>query len=169
MRRVNQIETAVYEGLLKANIAEQYHDNKLNGFKTIFDPLNGKLFIRLTDDKGTIIFSNRYLGRQLGELLRKSELSVGPTTFTVEFIRYRPPDWNQEFFRWIAEPNEWFDIRYDRITMPFLFFFLIWLLFFVSIIWRYKAHLESDRLFSVLREFETEPDEEKLEHPSPKH
>ena len=167
--RVNQIETEVYEKLLRTNIVELYGERDFDRLGDIFAPLNGKLLIRLLDDRGRLVFSNLFGDRRLGEQIRRSEFSLGSTKFIVEFVRYKPPDWNQVFFRWLVHPSEWSKIKYDRITMPFIFFFVIWLLFFVSIIWRYKAHLESDRLFSVLHEFETERNEEKLDDSSPKH
>ena len=168
MERVNQIESEVYEKLLRANIVEQYGERDFGRFGDVFASLNGKLLIRLLDGSGKLVFSNLYGNRRLGKRIRNSEFNVGSTKFMVEFVRYKPPDWNQVFFQWLIHPSEWSRIKYDKITMPFIFFFVIWLLFFVSIIWRYKAHLETDRLFSVLREFETECDEEKLDQSSPK-
>jgi hypothetical protein len=147
MGRVNQIETAVYEKLLRANIVEQYHGDDFSKFNDVFAPLNGKLLIRLLDERGKTLFSNLYGDRQLGELILKSEFSIGPKKFTVEFIRYNPPDWNHVFFRWILHPSDWKKIKYDRITMPFIFFSVIWLLFFVSASWWYRAkHLSRDVL-----------------------
>jgi hypothetical protein len=136
---VNQIETAVYEKLLRANIVEQYHGNDFSRFNDVFAPLNGKLLIRLLDERGKTLFSNLDGDRQLGELILKSEFSVGPKKFTVEFVRYRPPNWNNVFSRWLIHPSDWLKIEYDRITIPFFFFLGIFLLLSLSIIWRYRA------------------------------
>ena len=168
MKRVNEIETSVYEKLLGPNIAEQSQKNDFNKLSEIFAPLNGKLLIRVQDENGEAIFTNKSGNRRLGHLLLRTEYNIGTKKYLVEFVRYKPPNWNQEFLDWLSRPGEWLKITYDRITMPFLFFFVIWTLFFASVIWYYKARLESERLFSVLREFETESDEEELENFSPK-
>ena len=170
MKRVNEIETSVYEKLLGLNIAEQSQKNDFNKLAEIFAPLNGKLLIRVQDENGDAIFTNKSGERRLGDLLLRTEYDLGTKKYLVEFVRYKPPNWNQVFLGWLSSPGEWFKfkITYDRITMPFLFFLVIWTLFFASAIWYYKARLESERLFSVLREFETESDEEELENFSPK-
>ena len=154
--RVNQIETAVYEKLLRANIVEQYHDNDFSRFNDVFAPLNGKLLIRLLDERGKTIFSNLYGDRQLGEIVLKSEFSVGPKKLTVEFVRYRPPNWNNVFSRWLIHPSDWLKIEYDRITMPFIFFFVIWFLFIFSIIWRYRAKYLSRDVMGALNSLNNE-------------
>jgi len=161
--RVNQIESSVYDKLLKININEIYLNKDFNILRDVFEPLNGKLLIRLINYDGKIIFENLNKERQLGTILRQSIVDIGPDKLEIQIISYRPPPWRSEYFGWLTHFQKWFSIKYDRITIPFIFFFFIWSLSFVAVIWRYKAHLENDRLFNVLSEFETNKDEKELE------
>jgi hypothetical protein len=145
IKKVNLIESAVYEKLLYQNIANQYPKADYSVFSEIFAPLNGKLLIRFRDNSDQIIFSNLSQDRSPIELLRKSDFLIGSDKFTVEFVRYAPPNWTDVYFSWLVSPSDWLKSVHDRITMPFFFFLAIWFLFFVASLWRYRArHLSRD-------------------------
>ena len=152
--RVNQIEASVYNKLLKTNISEILLKKDFDVLNDIFEPLNGKLLIRIIDKNEKIIFQNLSGSRKLRTILEETHFNLGSDQFTFQIISYQAPFWAPEYLGWFTDYKQWFLLKYDRITIPFIFFFCIWSLVIIALIWRYKAHLENDRLFHVLREFE---------------
>ncbi len=161
--RINETESHVYIKLLSSDMKKILNDREYDKLQDIFKVLEGKLFIRLTDENGNVVFENSNKKYKLGEVLQRSQVKSGSEIFTIQIISYLPPSWNSVFLRWFSNYREWFSIKYDFITVPSISFFLIWFLLFTAMIWRYKAHLENDRLFNVLREFKanTNDDDER--------
>jgi len=161
--RVNEIESDVYNKLLTTDIKDIYAKQDFAKLTEIFKPLEGKLLIRLIDQKGNIVFENTTYKYQLGRILQQSHVKSGFEEYTIQIISYRPPSWDSVYGSWFSNVSEWFSIKYDRITTPTIFYFLIWSLFFTALIWRYKSRLDNERLFHVLREFRVNKNEKKLE------
>lgn len=151
--RINEIESHVYIKLLSSDIKKILTDRDYDKLQDIFKVLEGKLLIRLADQNGNIVFETSNEKHKLGAVLQRVQVKSGSEIFTIQIISYLPPSWNSVFLKWLSSYSEWFSIKYDFITVPLISFFLIWFLLFTAMIWRYKAHLENDRLFHVLREF----------------
>jgi len=161
--RVNKIEAEVYSKLLTVDINDIYAQKDFSKLKEIFKPLDGKLLIRLIDQKGNIAFESATYRHHLGRILQQSRVKSGVEEYTIQIISYSPPSWNSVYGSWFSNVSEWFTIKYDRITTPTIFYFLIWSLFFTALIWRYKSRIDNERLFHVLREFQVNKNEKKLE------
>jgi hypothetical protein len=158
--KINEIESSVYVKLLSTDLNKIYSGRDFDKLREIFRPLDGKLIIRINDSNGSTVFESSKARYELGPILQQTQFDSDLDMFTVQIISYRPPSWNSQYVKWFSHYAEWLTVKYDFITTPSIFFFLIWCLFITALIWRYKAHLESDRLFHVLHEFRADNNEE---------
>ena len=152
MNRVNEIESSVYQNLLAADFNDIFSKRNFDELKGVFEPLDGKLLIRLIDQNGSIVFDNAKESRKLGRTIQESQIKFGSEKFTVQFIRYKPPSWSKEYGRWFLSITEWGKHKYDRITIPSIFIFCILLVGITAAIFYIKAREESRRYFSVYKE-----------------
>ena len=153
IERVNEIESDVYNELLKTDIRQIYAQKDFYKLKKIFKPLEGKLLVRLIDQNGHVAFESAADKRPLGRILQQSHVKSGSEEYTIQIISNKPPSWNSVYRSWFVNVSDWFSVKYDRITTPTIFYFLIWFLFFAALIWRHKSRIDNDRLFHVLQEF----------------
>jgi len=153
IRNVNLSEIKLISGLLNNEVDHAVLNSNSQLLHKIFSPVLGKIYIRIKHDKREVFNNNKFNYLVENDLyIHNKNTAEGLIVYT--FGVYKPPSWNYQFLKWIKDIGNWFTYRHDFITIPFLFFFGIWSLALIAIVWRYKARLESDRLFHILETFD---------------
>lgn len=109
----------------------------------MFHPINGLLLVEVSlNDK--VLWSNASSRYIRGEVLRFLDLGE---EHILSLSSYIPPTWNYLFFRWITQPVRWFEVSFNPITMPFLWFWsLLFLCFCTGGLLVKSSYLENDAL-----------------------
>lgn len=114
----------------------------------MFEVLEFKLGVELHRD-GQVVFTNRVEDWGIRGTPETVDLSDGAE---LRLYRYEPPSWNSTFLAWIKDPRKWLTRQQDRVTAPFVSFFLIYLVFLYALAWRHRARHLSDEVLAVLRQ-----------------
>lgn len=125
---------------------------KIEDFERLLKPLDKKTPVRIyQNDKQ--IYSNTIEDRVVVE-----EKTIQIQTFTINFGIYKGPNWilgeKARFYRWweslFTKPSRLFDDSYIIITIPYLFFFII---FYLSILlfafWSRASYLTKEVIPSL--------------------
>lgn len=109
----------------------------------MFHPINGLLLVEVSlDDK--VLWSNVSPRYTRGEVLKSLDLG---DEHRLSLSSYLPPKWNYLFIRWITQPIRWFELSFNPITVPFLWFWsLLFLCFCTWGLLIKSRYLESDAL-----------------------
>lgn len=141
---VSTIQVELLKNTLPKIVIEEKDAKSEVFFKTILAPLNRKLAIEVWN-ADTKVFSNHQswpLDQSKGEA---KIIGQGKLRYIVQ--HYLPPTWNYQFTSWLKSPSDWFKNSKNFITIPFLMFLTIYLMFVYMLAWRLKAnYLESDVL-----------------------
>ncbi|UYM16347.1 hypothetical protein [Endozoicomonas euniceicola] len=144
VHRVNVNQAAlVYSIASDTDIKKQLLPIDTEQLDQIFDPINGLLLVEVSlNDK--VLWSNASPRYTRGEVLRLLDLNE---EYRLSLSSYLPPKWNYLFIRWITQPARWFEMSFNPITMPFLWFWsLFFLCFCMGGLLMKSNYLESDAL-----------------------
>ena len=144
--RVQDIDVRLIRALLTRPGAGPLPDSQ-TAVEPLFAALDGKLAFELRRGD-RIVYTNTIPERQLRAGATDIPLHDG-ATLTIR--RYKPPAWSAEFVQWLAHPFDWSSRKYDRITAPFVAFFLIYVVFLYALAWRHRARHLSDEVLAELR------------------
>lgn len=144
--------TTIQSELIKSVVSEmrEGHDfpSSSNRLEHMFQPVRDKMIVENVRD-GEIEWTNFNGKYSRGDAL--AEIDIGGGSSLV-LSRYKPPEWNHIFFRWLKTPARWFDPSYDHVTFPFFWFSSIYLISIVAFVFMIKSkYLERDVL-DVFRE-----------------
>lgn len=133
-------------------------EGKEGDLNEILDPLSGKIHIEASIDKKKIYSNLPNPNWKVKERISKITLPDG-----IEFIisNYEPPTWNYQYVNWIKNPSKWLTPSGDFITIPFIFFALIYLLFFYTFAWRMKATYLAEDVMDIIKAGNLTGNEEK--------
>lgn len=118
--------------------------------ESIFSSVKNKLIIEVSRE-GNLVWTNINLNYLRSLQLRKIDLADGRILIV---SKYEPPKWSFLFTRWLKNPRHWLEPSYDYVTLPFAWFFSIYLMAMAIIVLSYKSrYLEKDVL-SIFKQIE---------------
>lgn len=144
--RVQDIDISLIRALLTRPDAGPLPDSQA-AVEPLFAALDGKLAFELRQGD-RVFYTNRIPERQLRTGATDIPL---PDDARLTIRRYEPPAWSSEFAQWLTHPLDWSSRKYDRITAPFVAFFLIYVVFLYALAWRHRARHLSEEVLAELR------------------
>ena len=148
--RVQERQAALIKSLLHATARDGQVDLAPEALGAMFAPLDGKLIIEV-ERGGDELFSNFNDSFPRSAHIDTVELAGG---VRILISRYQPPTWNSQFLRWVKTPWQWFSPSYDYVTVPFIWFLVMYFLGLMMLGFAVKAaYLERD-VMAVLRKYQ---------------
>ena len=142
--RVLKTEADLIEALISNTRQELNRDLKADQFEAMFGPLKDKVIIEAFED-GVLIWTNSNGKYGRGELISRFPSSDRQS---IVLSRYKPPEWNTQFSKWLTTPQRWFEPSLDHITFPFVWFLSIYGLAAIAVVLAVRvSYLERDVLF----------------------
>lgn len=150
IERVTTVQSALIESLVTGMGRGKEFPTSPEQLEKMFSSMQGKMIVEsIRDDHLEWTNFNGKFSR--GDVITEIDLGGGRSLL---LSKYKPPEWNYLFFRWLKSPSRWFDPSFDYVTFPFLWFLSIYFISALTIVFMVKArYLERD-VVDVFREIE---------------
>jgi hypothetical protein len=146
VERVQARQTALIRSLLTGAGSKMPQDTE--ALAALFSPVDGVLVVEVRGD-GELRYSNFVSRFVRGGELDVIELAGG---WRVDVMGYQPPSWNRMFVRWLRQPARWLEPSFDHITMPFLWFLVMYAVGMLALGLAVKSsYLQRDVLMQLRR------------------
>ena len=148
IERVQVRQAALVRTLLTSRAAVGTLPEQKSALAEMFAPFDGVMAVYV-HRHGDLRYSNAVSQFVRGETLDVIGMQDG---WRVSVIAYQPPTWEKSFLRWFSRPGRWLEPSYDYITMPFLWFMVIYGLALLALGLAVKSnYLEHDVLVAIDR------------------
>lgn len=150
IERVTVVQSALIESLISEVGEGREFLPSSDRMENMFQAVKNKMIVESVKN-GEIEWTNFNGKYSRGDVLRKIDVGGGRS---IILSRYKPPEWNYLFLRWLKSPTRWFEPSYDHVTFPFFWFSSIYLVSILAFVFMIKSrYLERDVL-NVFREIE---------------
>lgn len=150
IERVVATQASLIESLLTMKLSDSEASITPNKLDDAFAATNGKLIVDYLR-RNEIIWTNENLKFKRGNLIKAFDINPEES---FRIYSYAPPDWDFLFLRWIKNPDRWLEPSFDYVTLPFLWFFSLYIVSFFAIGYLIKSsYLEGD-VMGALRDLE---------------
>ena len=141
--RVEKTQSTLLENFVTKSSFSNFESDD---WSDLFSALEGKMLVEVYD-QGRPLYNNAPSWKANK---RNEVIAYSLDGKEVRVYSFQAPTWNSSVVRWLRNPRDWFTYKYDFITIPFVSFTLVIMLFlFLVVVLMVNRYLQDDVLRSL--------------------